>query len=384
MQAVVLAAGEGYRLRPFTANKPKVMLKIANKPILEYVVEALAKAGIRDIVIVVGYRKTRVMDYFGDGKNWNVRIRYAVQEQQLGTAHALKQAEELVSGEIVVLAGDNIVDSKTIEKLESWTLAYKVSEEATKYGVLVVEDGKVKRIVEKPKEPVSNLVNIGVYRLTSEVFEWIGDRRDLVEVINAMIAGGYEFRCVEADFWVDVVYPWDVLKVNDLAMPSGKVIAGKLEKASVIGDVVVGEGSVIRANSYILGPAIIGKNCEIGPNAVIMPSTSIGDNVKIGAMCYIENCVICDNVIVQPNCYLKDCVIDEGCVIGPNTVAISDSFETKIGGEICSARAGAFLGENCKVGAGVVMNAGTILGNDVKVTHLRRVSGTVPDNSVLL
>jgi len=387
MQAVILAAGEGYRLRPFTLNKPKVMIKIANKPILEYVVEALSSAGIRDLVLVVGYRKSRVMDYFGDGSRWNVNIEYAVQEQQIGTAHALKQAEKLVKcEEFIVLAGDNIVDARTIEKLEKkWTLAYKTSEEVSKYGVLIVKDSKVKKIVEKPREPVSNLINTGVYRFGIEIFEWIEDKKDLIEVINEMINSGYEFECVKAGLWMDIVYPWNVLEVNDFAIAfSGKTVAGKIEDATIVGSISVGSGSVIRANSYVKGPCIIGKNCEIGPNAVIMPTTSVGNNVKIGALCYIENCVIGNNVIIYPNCYLKDCVIDDGCVIGPNVSAISDKFELKIGEEFCSAKAGAFLGENCEVNAGVVMEAGTILGNYVRVAHLKKISGIIPDSSTIL
>ncbi len=387
MQAVILAAGEGYRLRPFTANKPKVMIKVANKPILEFVVEALASAGIRDIVMVVGYKRSRIMDYFKDGKDWNVSIKYAIQEQQIGTAHALKQAEPLIEDkEFLVLAGDNIVDHKTVERLEKpWTLAYKVSDEPSKYGVLITENGRVRGIVEKPDSPISNLINVGVYCFGKDVFNWIENRRDLVDVINAMIDGGYEFECVEANIWMDIVYPWDILRVNDFAMTfSGKVVAGKVERATLVGDIHVGSGSVIRSNSYIRGPCILGENCEIGPNVVIMPSTSIGNNVKIGAFCYVENCVIGDGVIIGPNCYLKDCVIDDGCLIGPNCSVVSGDIEIKIAGEYHSVKTGAFVGENCEIGANVVMDAGTVLGNRVRVSNLKHIRGMIPDSSTIM
>ncbi len=387
MQAVILAAGEGQRLRPFTANKPKVMIKVANKPILEFVVEALRDAGILDIVMVVGYKKGRIMSYFGNGSKWGVRIEYAVQQQQLGTAHALKQAERLIrDDEFLVLAGDNIVDSETIAKVdEPWTLAYKRAEEPSKYGVLIVSDGRVERIVEKPERPISDIVNTGIYRFTSEIFEKIGDRTDLITVINSMIEEGYEFRCVEANVWVDVVYPWDIVNVNDFAMRfSGKIIAGKVENAQIIGDVSIGKNTIIRGNVYIKGPVIIGENCEIGPNAVVMPSTSIGDNVKIGAFCYIENSVIGDNVVIAPNSYIKDSVIDSGCVIGPKFTALSDFAEVKVGEEYRKVKAGVFVGERCRIGANVVAEAGTIIGNDVTVASLKTVRGFVPDNSVVV
>jgi len=387
MQAVILAAGEGQRLRPFTANKPKVMIKVANKPILEFVVEALRDAGILDIIMVVGYKKSRIMSHFGNGSKWGVRIEYAVQQQQLGTAHALKQAEKLIrDDEFLVLAGDNIVDSETIAKVdEPWTLAYKRAEEPSKYGVLIVSDGRVERIVEKPERPISDIVNTGIYRFTSEIFEKIGDKMDLITVINSMIEEGYEFRCVEANVWVDVVYPWDIVKVNDFAMRfSGKIIAGKVENAQIIGDVSIGKNTIIRGNVYIKGPVIIGENCEIGPNAVVMPSTSIGDNVKIGAFCYIENSVIGDNVVIAPNSYIKDSVIDGGCVIGPKFTALNDFAEVKVGEEYRKVKAGVFVGERCRIGANVVAEAGTIIGNDVTVASLKTVRSPIPDNSVVV
>ncbi len=387
MQAVILAAGEGYRLRPFTVNKPKVMVKVANKPILEYVVEALASAGVRDIVMVVGYRKNRVIDYFGDGKDWGVRIEYAVQSQQIGTAHALKQAEELVREEtFLVLSGDNVIGAETVKALNRpWTVAYKVSEEPSKYGVLILEGNRIRKIVEKPSGLVSNLINVGAYHFGKEIFEWIGDRRDLVEVVNLMIENGYKFECVEAKVWMDVVYPWDILKVNDLAMGfSGKEVGGKIENVTIVGDVRVGKNSILRANSYIKGPCIVGENSEIGPNSVIMPATSIGDNVKVGAFCYIENCVIGDNVIIMPNCHLKDCVIDDGCVIKPNCTVISDYAEIVADGKLHRVRAGAFVGENCEIGASTVLKPGSIVGNNVRISELKVVDGAIPDSSVVL
>ena len=387
MQAVILAAGEGQRLRPFTANKPKVMIKVANKPILEYVVEAVRDAGILDIVMVVGYKKSRIMDYFGDGSKWNVKIEYAIQRQQLGTAHALKQAEELIRDDkFLVLSGDNIVDSETIKRVnEPWTLAYKEAEEPSKYGVIVVSNGIIKEIIEKPEKPVSNLINVGIYCFTPEIFERIGDMTDLVSVINSMIEDGYEFKCVRANTWIDVVYPWDILKVNDFAMKfSGKVMAGKIEEAKIIGDVSIGKNTIIRGNVYVRGPVVIGENCEIGPNAVIMPSTSIGDNVKIEAFSYVENSVIGDNVIISPSSYIKDSVIDRGCVIGPNLTALSDFTEIKVGDEHHRVKTGVFVGEGCNIGANVIAEAGAVVGNNVRITSLKVVRGVIPDDTIIM
>jgi len=383
MQAVILAAGEGQRLRPFTANKPKVMIKVANKPILEFVISALKEAGIQDIIIVIGYKRDRVIEYFGNGKNFDVRIQYAFQDQQLGTAHALKQAEGLIkSDEFLVLAGDNIVDSKSIRALkQTWSLSCKISNEPTKYGVLITENERVKKIIEKPTEPISNLVNTGIYRFNKEIFDWIGEETDLVSVINKMIKRGYEFRCVKANLWMDVVYPWDIIKVNELVMKPVKVLAGKIEKSTII-ESSIGEDSTVRAGAYIKS-SLIGKNCEIGENSVIK-SSAVGNNVKIGGLCYIENCVISDNVTIEACCFIKDSVIDRGCIIEPRFTALSGLTEVKIGDELHSVKAGVFIGERCEIKANVVAKAGTIIGNDVKIEPSKVVSGYIPDNTRVL
>lgn len=384
MQAVILAAGEGQRLSPFTVNKPKVMIKVANKPILEYVVESLASAGVRDIVIVVGYRKSRVMDHFGDGRKWDVKIQYAVQERQLGTAHALKQAEDLVDEEFVVVSGDNIIDSQTVKRLEGWSIAYKVSEEYSKYGVIELQDGEVKRIVEKPAEPLSNLINIGIYRFKKDVFNYIGDRTDITDVINRMIEDGYRFKAVKAERWLDIVYPWDIVRVNEMAMNfEGSIIAGKVEKAEIAGSAVVGKNTVIRYGAYVES-SIVGERCEIGQNAVIKGFTSIGENVKIGAFSYIENSVIGDNVVIGPHSYIKDSVIDSGSIIRARFTALSDEAEIVIGDEVHRIKSGAFIGENCSIGANVVVEAGTIIGNNCKIQSGNVVSGKLPDSTVVM
>lgn len=388
-QAVVLAAGEGQRLRPFTATKPKVMIKVANKPILEYVVSALKAAGIFDIIMVVGYRKERIMDYFGDGSKFGVKIRYAFQNQQLGTAHALKQAEKMVDDNFILLPGDNIVDSSTVKSAitEPYVLVYKRVREISKYGAIVLENGRVREIVEKPKEEISYLANTGIYSLDREVFENIGKVTSIVEVLNGMIRKGYRIRGVECSGkWYDVVYPWDILRVNDLAMEfEGKRIGGKVEPGvTIYGNVVIGEGSVIRSGSYIRGPVVVGNNCEIGPNTVIFPSTSIGDNVNIGPFSAISNSVIGDNVRIGGSCHVEDSVIDSGTVIASHFSVISDESEVVVGGELHRIKAGVFVGEDCNIGASVSTEPGSVVGNKVKVSPLEVLRGSIPDGSTVL
>lgn len=387
MQAVILAAGEGQRLWPFTANKPKVMIRVAGKPILEYVVNALKDTGIFDIVMVVGYRKERIIDYFEDGSDFGVDITYAEQKNQLGTAHALKQAEKYVKDSFVVLPGDNIVDSRTIKyAINPTTLVYKkVKTKLSKYGSVIIDDGQVSGVVEKTEQAVTNLANIGIYCLDKSIFDHMRDEISLIPVINDM-AHQTAIRGVETDgVWMDVIYPWDILKVNDMAMDfSGKTIAGKLEtNVNIIGDVKIGKNTVIRGNSYIKGPAVIGEGCEIGPNTVIMPSTSIGNNVTIGAS-YIANSVINSNTILKAGCFVDDSVIDNGCAIEANFTTNSGLAEIKVGEELHKIEAGLFMGENCTVGPNVVTEAGTIIGNKSSISALKLLRGKVPDRSMVL
>lgn len=390
MKAVILAAGEGQRLRPFTATKPKVMIKVGNKPILQYVVEALRKAGIPDIVMVVGYRKDRVMSYFGNGKKFGVEIEYVFQQQQLGTAHALRQVEEFVEGNFLVVSGDNIIDDDTIKsalKLEN-SVVYKVVENVTKYGVLRVgKGGEIIEIVEKPAEEVSYLANTGVYHLNTSVFEFIGNENDLTAVINSMIRGGVRFTAVESyGVWLDVVHPWDLPRVNEIALKfKGKIVSGKVESGvSILGDVVIEDGCVIRSGTYIRGPVVIGENCEIGPNAVIGPSVSIGNNTRIEPFSVVKNSVIGDNVRVGSGSRIEGSVIDSGTRVMPGFTAVKDTASVEENGRVLRIETGAFVGEGCRIGAKVTAMPGAIIGNGVEVGPLRVVSGRIPDNSRVL
>ena len=168
-QAIVLAAGEGQRLRPFTVTRPKAMLSIADKPILQYVVESLALNGIRNIVFVVGYRKEQVYDYMGAGEQFGVDITYITQESQLGTAHALAQVAAVAEDEFLVLPGDNLIEADTIAdfmQMNPEAVLVKRVDNPVRYGVVNIDRGQVKDIVEKPKEAVSNIVNTGIYAFT--------------------------------------------------------------------------------------------------------------------------------------------------------------------------------------------------------------------------
>jgi len=389
-QAVILAAGEGQRLRPFTASKPKVMIPIANKPILRYVIEAVAKNGIRRIVIVVGYRKDQVIDYFGAGDQFDVEIRYVEQKQQLGTAHALRLVKGTVGGRFLALSGDNLIEPDTISRLartDGTAILVKEQENITKYGVIEESKGRVTSIVEKPKEAMSHLVNTGIYAFSEDVFDFIDQETDLTSVIRNMIARGHEVRtCEGAGAWLDVVYPWDMLQLNDLALAKiAPATGGIIESGvSIKGVVSVGRGTTIRSNSYIVGPAIIGENCDIGPSVSVLPSTSIGDNVCLSPFTLIANSIVADGVEIGPSSTVQDSFVDRGCRMKGHFVAQSGEAEIRVDDEYHRVQVGAMVGEHCSIGNGVVVAPGVIVGNRCRIKPLRVLEESIPDESLVM
>ena len=338
-QAIILAAGEGQRLRPFTVTRPKAMLHIADKPILQYVVEALAQNGIRNIVFVVGYHKEQVYDCMGAGERFGVDITYVTQEAQLGTAHALAQTRAVAEDEFLVLPGDNLIEADTIADfitMKPEAVLVKRVDNPTRYGVVNVDRGEVKDIVEKPRKAGSNIVNTGIYAFTKEIFNFTESVLDIPDALNNMIAEGHTINALETDgTWLDVVYPWDILSLNDAVLRHIEAsLGGTIETGvSLKGQVAVGEDTVIRFGSYISGPVVIGRGCDIGPNVCIMAGTSIGDNVVISPFTEIKNSVIGNDVSIGPGCIIGDSVIDRGCVIKGRFTACSGQSEVKVNGE---------------------------------------------------
>ncbi len=386
-QAVILAAGEGQRLRPFTVAKPKVMLSIAGKPILQYVVESLAQNGIRNIVIVVGYRREQIFDYIGSGEQFGVDITYITQKRQLGTAHALAQAKAAVENEFLILPGDNLIEADAIAQfitMKPNAVLVKKVDNTARYGVVTIEDGIVKDIVEKPKEAKGNTINTGIYAFSREIFDFIEAELDIPDVINKMLAQGYTISAQETDgTWLDIVYPWDILSLNDAVLRRIPVsLGGTIEAGvSIKGLISVGKGTVIRSGSYIVGPIIIGENCDIGPNVCILPATSIGNNVVISSFSEIRNSVIGDDVNIGPGCIIQDSVIDKGCVIKGHFTASSGEAEVRVNDEYHLVNVGAMLGVGCNLGNSVVAQPGVIIGNYTRIQAMKLIGGKLPDGS---
>jgi len=386
-QAVILAAGEGQRLRPFTVTRPKVMLSIAGKPILQHVVESLAQNGIRNIVMVVGYRKEQIFDYFGNGESFAVNINYVTQERQLGTAHALQQVKNIVHDDFLVLNGDNLIDAGTIADFVSAAPPAVLLKQVTdvgRYGIVAIEGGTVKKIIEKPSDAHDDRINTGTYAFSKEIFDFIGDTLDIPDMINTMLTRSHQVNAIETlGTWLDVVYPWDIVKLNSLIIGQVPVkLGGTIETGAILkGSVSIGKDTVIKSNCYITGPVVIGDNCEIGPNVCILPSTSIGDNVSISPFTVIEDSVIGDDIVIGSGSIIENSVIDKGCVIGSHFNACRAETEVKVDDEYHNVKMGSMIGIGCTLGNNSLVEPGTILGNYCQVNAMKVIRGRIPDRA---
>ena len=302
MQAIILAAGEGSRMRPLTTSLPKVMLPVAGKPLLEHIILRAHAAGADSFVLVVGYGAESVRTHFGDGSRLGVEINYALQDKQLGTGHALMAAESLADDRFLVINGDVLPDEASLRKMARGggaVSAIKV-DDPKRYGVFTEENGRFKSVVEKSANPPSNLANAGIYLLERSIFDAmrrapLSERGEyeLTDGLN-LLAARELIRIVELESWLEMGRPWDILAANEILLEDLQPqIMGKVEPgATLTGKVSIGQGTVVRSGAYIVGPVIIGEDCDIGPNCYIRPTTCLGDQVRIGNAVEVKNSAI--------------------------------------------------------------------------------------------
>ena len=404
MRAVILAAGEGSRMRPLTENRPKVMLPIANKPMLEFIINEVKTAGIKDITLIVGYKKEAVVDYFGDGSKFGVNINYIVQELQMGTGHAFGMASQYNDDRFIALNGDVIVSAAHIKKLmgrkEVAVITVKKVPDARAYGVIEVNKDRVNRIVEKSPEPPTDMANAGVYLFSPLIFIAIAETKvstrgeiEITDSIQYLIDNGKQvgFEIMEEE-WLDIGRPWELLTANEMALKGLKGrIDGKVELlATLKGEVSVGKGTIVRNGAYIVGPVVIGENCDIGPNCFIRASTSIGDRVHIGNAVEVKNSVIMNDSKVGHLSYVGDSVIGSKCNFGAGTKVANLRLDEKSvpvivkGQRVDSGRRklGCIMGDGVHTGIGSLINVGTVVHAGALIGPGELVKGEVKARSI--
>jgi len=342
MKGLLLAGGHGTRLRPLTYTGNKHMLPIANKPMLMYGFEHLRSAGIKEIGIVLGPLQEGIRESFGDGSKFNLKITYIDQPDPKGIAHAVLISRKFLNGDsFVVYLGDNLL-KESIPKLakefqdsdaDAMVVISKVKD-PSRFGVVRIQDEKIVKLVEKPKQFLSDLALTGVYFLRPSIFPVIETLKpswrnelEITEAIQSILeTGGKVTYHKVSGWWKDTGRPEDILEANQLVLNDLKTsIQGKVEDGvTVYGNVEIAEGAVVRRGASIRGPVAIGENSEIGEDACVGPFTSIGSRVKIlGAE--IENSIVLDGTII--NC--KERIVDS--IIGKNSTIVSNLNNTPSG-----------------------------------------------------
>jgi len=297
MKGLILSGGKGTRLRPLTFTQAKQLVPVANKPVLFYGIEALKEAGIREIGIVVGETKDEIKEAVGDGKRWGIEITYIEQEEPLGLAHAVLISEEFLGREpFVMYLGDNILKSgitslvkEFIKKKPNSLILLTEVPNPQMFGVAELRDGKVVKLVEKPKRPMSNLALVGVYMFDFHIFEaaksikpsWRNEL-EITDAIQYLVNHGYEVHPhLVSGWWKDTGKIEDILEANRLILETiSSEIQGKIDSGSKINGKVIIEKDVLVQNSIIRGPAIIGEETEI-IDSYIGPFTSIQRKCRI-------------------------------------------------------------------------------------------------------
>lgn len=384
LPAVILAAGEGRRLEPLTNRRPKPMLPVVNRPLLEHVVDAVVAAGIDEIVLVVGYERDRIQTHFGDGDDWDVSIAYATQETQLGTAHALQQAESHVDGPFLTLNGDRIIDPSVVTDVcevlhdgeVTTAMAVSRSPDPSTYGVVTLTDDNVDEIVEKPQRGYpSELINAGVYGFSPGIFDEIrntdvapsGELR-LTDTIARLLEND-EVRAVRYDGrWLDVSYLWDLLSVT------GQV----LDREGGATEGTVGPGA------HVSEAARVASTASIGANAIVGRGTTVAENARIGPNVTVERSVVFPDSTVEAGAVLRDCIVGANATVGANVTVAGGEATVVVDREVNEdVVLGGVVGDNAHLGGGAVLEPGTILGDEVDVGGGVTVEGVIEDGTTV-
>lgn len=358
MKGLILSGGKGTRLRPITYTSAKQLVPVANKPVLFRVIEAIKQAGISDIGIVVGDTAPEIKAAVGDGARWGVEITYIPQEAPLGLAHAVKISQHFLTNDrFVMFLGDNVIEggiSPLIRQFgqSDWHAQVVLTEvpNPQQFGVAQLEDGRIVRLIEKPRDPPSNLALVGIYMFDPNIFEavnaiapsWRGEL-EITDAIQWLVENGYTvYPYVHKGWWIDTGKMEDMLDANRLVLEELEpYLAGYVDRDSkLVGKVTLETGAEI-INSVIRGPAIIGQETRI-VNSYIGPFTSIYHH------CLVQDSEVEHSIVLEHSKILDIPQRIENSLIGRNVEITRSPLKPRAHKLI--------LGDNSRVG--IVNNGG--------------------------
>ncbi|HEY3318755.1 MAG TPA: sugar phosphate nucleotidyltransferase [Coriobacteriia bacterium] len=374
VRAVIMAGGEGTRLRPLTSMRPKPMVPIVNKPVMEHILGLVKWHGVREVVATLQFMPQVIEDYFGDGEEWGMEMTYAVEERPLGTAGSVKNAEELLTGTFIVISGDALTDidlSEVVrvhrEKGGIVTIALKRVDNPLEFGVVITgEDGRIERFLEKPTwgQVFSDTINTGIYVMEPAVFDYIprGKTFDFSsELFPLLMREGHElYGAVMDGYWCDIgsLGTYMQAHVDVLDGKVGVYVPGYRTKD----DVWVGDGATIDPSARVAGKVVIGSNCKIKAGAELGEYTVLGDNCLVGYDARVHRSVVWNDSFIGARAVLRGTVIGRDVDVRANATVES----------------GSAVGDSTSVGAGAVV------GNEVQVYPFKRIEPAAVVSSSLI
>ncbi|MBN1192101.1 MAG: NTP transferase domain-containing protein [Coriobacteriia bacterium] len=374
MKAVVMAGGEGTRLRPLTSLRPKPMVPVVNQPVMEHILGLVKHHGMTEVVATLAFMPQVIEDYFGDGDEWGMDISYAIEETPLGTAGSVRNAADALTEPFVVISGDALTDidlTKVIEFHRSRdaavTIALKRVPNPLEFGVVITdEDGKIERFLEKPSwgQVFSDTINTGIYVVDPLVFEYIPEGRPFdfsSEVFPLLMSEGHDlYGCVVDGYWCDVGSLESYIEVHRDIL-DGKAmlyVPGSRTKDSVW----LGHGSEVDPSAQLSSKVVVGANTRIRAGAVLGPYTIVGDNCLIGADAQTEHSIIWNDSFVGTRSQVRGAVLCRSVDI----------------------RAGARVEQGAVIGDETMVGRGATVGNDVQVYPYKRIdAGAIVNSSII-
>lgn len=375
---------------PLAMSKPKHLLPIGGRPIISFVLKGLAGAGIKEVVVIVGFKGELIRSALGDGSKYGLAIEYLRQPKWTGTASALNVAREAVGDEpFLALYGDLLASQSCIEsvldKARECSKVMGVARVGThsEYGVVELKGDRVTQIHEKPSGKVTGegWVNSGIYALDADIFRSIrGTSRsrrreyELTTSLQRLIDEGQEVKAaaISREDWMDIGRPWDLLEANErILMNFTSQIKGTVEQGTTIkGSVLLEDGALIKSGCYIEGPVYIGKGSRVGPNSRIRRCTTLGDGVSVGTSCEIKNSIIMHGSKIPHLSYVGDSIIGEKCNLAAGTITANIRLDeatviVKLKGRSVSSgrkKLGTIMGDGVQTGINVSIMPGVRVG----------------------
>src|SRR5665213_535598 len=374
MKAVVMAGGEGTRLRPMTANQPKPLLPVVNRPIMEHVLRLLRRHGFTDTVVTVQFLASLIRNYFGDGDELGMNLQYATEEKPLGTAGSVKNAEAaLRDSRFVVISGDALtdIDLTAMARFHQdnnalLTVALKRVPNPLEFGIVITaEDGHIERFLEKPSwgQVFSDTANTGIYMMEPEIFKYVaaGESVDWSRDVfpKLLDLGAPVFVYVADAYWEDVGTLESLLQVQ--ADVLNRQVDIDIEGFEMMPGVWVCEGAEVDPEAILKGPVYIGDYAKVEGGAELREYTVLGSNVVVKSGAFLHRAVVHDNVFIGPQVNLR------GCIIGKNTDIMRGARieEGAVVGDECVVEEEAYISAGVKVYPFKTIEAGALVNTSV-------------------